>query len=130
MMMTVPFVQVCAAVSQFIGAEIIPNVTANVFAQGALGVLVGARMPKLLEGYLDTPAVRQLGIVTDDGQVDVDLLYKMALGGFEKSPDGVPISIPDPLGRGTHVLTIKQADVDSVYRYLAGSAAKTGGPSA
>lgn len=118
--MKVPFVQVCSALSQFVGVEILPKAFAgSAFMQGAVGFLVSSKMPQLLESYISNPTLKSIGVICENNEVDVDLLYQVAQAGFQKEPE-VAIDLPDPLGRGHHVFKATQQDVDMIYQYLTG----------
>jgi len=105
--------------AQFVGAEIIPKAVKGGFAQAAMGFLVGNRTPETLKPIFEQPMMKQMGIVTEAGDVDIDLLYNMCKAGF-KAEDTYTVDLPYPLGR----LKLDASDLDKIYQSLGGQDAQ------
>lgn len=54
------------------------------FLAGMAGGLVAQRAPAMVEQYL--PVLRTLGVVDDNSNIDVDLIYESASKSLEKNP--------------------------------------------
>ena len=101
---------------RFAAAEIVPVFAKNLWVQGAANFLIGNRTPHVLKNALDKPMMRTIGVVTEEGKIDLDLLYGMGRQGFQGQPN-LALDLPDPLGR----ITVRQSDLDKLYSYLGGN---------
>lgn len=110
-------VQVINGLTRYIDKEILTKISGW---QGMLlGVMTGVATTKagaVFDSIAAHPVVRMLGIVDDQGMVDIDLLHKE----FAKQAAKGPVTIDLPL---VGAMIINQTDVEKLYNYIRESAA-------
>jgi len=111
----VPFEKVSMGISQFFIEEVMPKMGmgSNPFLTGMADAIIRRKGPQFVEGMirpaLANPWLKAAGIVDDNNNVDMDLLYQAAKEQVSKMPECV-IDLPYPLGK----LTLKNADIEKL----------------
>jgi len=115
--MSVPFEKVCAGLTQFFVEDVMPmmGMGQNPFLVGMADTIIRRNGPGFVEGMarpmLENPWLKNMGIVDENNNVDMDLLYQAAKEQVSKTPECV-IDLPYPLGK----LTLKNADIEKLNR--------------
>lgn len=97
-------------VARYIDEAILPNIQSDGikgFAMGMAATVLVKRGGNLLREYAKTPMLQQLGIVTAEGAVDLDLLRDAA----KKNMPSNGLSIDAPMGI---VIRINGDDIDQL----------------
>lgn len=107
--------QMVKGFSAWIDNEIIPpmmsgNPWSDMAVRG-IGVLVAMKGQNMLAGLMEHPMVKMMGLVSEDGMVDIDTLKTVI---SQVMPDGLPVNLP---GQSVK-MTLRPADVDSLYNYI------------
>lgn len=100
--------------ARYIDAEILPAIKADGvkgFAVGTAASLLVKRGGNLLRAYASHPLLRQMGIVTADGAVDLDALREAVL---ENIPQG-GLLVALPMGI---TMRINATDVEALYKTI------------
>jgi len=117
----IPFEKVSAGISRFFAEEILPKMGmgGNPFLAGMAEIIIKRQGPGFVEGMvrpmLASPWLKAGGIVDDQGNVDMDLLYQAAKEQVSKTPECV-IDLPYPLGK----LTLRNADIEKLNQLCRG----------
>ena len=88
-----------------------PKDSAKGFAMGMAASLLVKRGGNMLKAYAKNPVLQQMGIVTPDGAVDLDVIRDAAMSNVPAS--GVAVDLPMGLS-----LRIKQDDVNAIYNAI------------
>ena len=116
----VSMAQIERGFARYLENEVIANINQGGFTRIAVGAAAGIlvqRAGRLVESYVDNPALRALGLADDAHNVDIDIL----VAEFRKNiPDeGFKIHIPNPItGADVMAMTFKRDDVDRLYQYI------------
>ena len=109
--MTVTIEQAMRGVARFADAEVIPHLPAG------KGIGAGIMLALIMEGgrekilaLKDNTAFKLMGIMDEEGNIDIDRLYNAARPRFA---DKLAVSVP-LLGD----MRFDQGDVDKLYRYI------------
>lgn len=98
-------------VAKYIDTQILPAIKADGIKGFGIGVAASVLVKRggnLLREYARNPMLQQLGIVSPDGSVDLDLLREAAK---ENMPaHGMAIDLPMGIS-----LRVNNADIDSIY---------------
>lgn len=100
--------------ARYIDTEILPNLPKDGVKGVGIGIaasLLVKRGGVILREYIKNPMLQQLGIVSVDGSVDLDVLREAAMENI--SAQGVVVDLP--LGV---TLRINADDVDSIYKAI------------
>lgn len=100
--------------ANYIDAELMPQVGRNGLEKVLIGTTVSLfirRSGSIIESYKDNKMVRMLGIMDEDGNVDVDTLVEELKKNISK--DGVKVELP-VIG----TLTFHKEDIDKLYDYV------------
>lgn len=101
-------------VAAYMDSEIMPQLPnggiEKVLAGTALSLVI-RRSGTILEGYRNNQVVRMLGIMDEEGNVDVDVLAEELKKNI--TSDGVKIEIPI-IGK----MTFHKEDVDKLHEYI------------
>ena len=109
----VTFAQVKSGMSKYIAEEIISKMDGwKLWVSGAAVALVLNKADSLFDSVKDNEFVSMLGIVRDDGMIDLESLRSAFKAQAEKS-GAIAIDIP---AIGT--ITIGSNDIDMIYRYI------------
>lgn len=81
------------------------------FGLGMAASLLIKRGGNLLREYAKTPILKQLGLVTDDGAVDLDALRDAAVERMPKA--GLAVDLPMGIS-----IRLTDRDVSSLYEYI------------
>lgn len=101
-------------VARYIDEAILPNIQSDGikgFAMGMAATVLVKRGGNLLREYAKTPMLQQLGIVTAEGAVDLDLLRDAA----KKNMPSNGLSIDAPMGI---VIRINGDDIDQLCEMI------------
>lgn len=71
-------------------------------------------LPKTFERLKENEMVKMLGVIDGSGNIDMAKIYK----GVKQQAAKGPVTINLPAGMGK--LTLNEADVDKLYRYITG----------
>ena len=86
--------------------------------------LAEANSDKVIEQYLGHPALSSLGVVCDDGLIDIEKVYQA----FVQTKKGMKSNqcqwVVDLSAFGLGKFTFKPDDVEALYQYLQGQAAE------
>ena len=101
-------------IAAYLDREFLPKLPYTPSKKFAVGVALGLfikRFDNIYLAYRDNPVIKMLGVIDDNGSIDIDILaevIKERLGdkGFEFA---IPVIGP---------ITIEQADVDNLYGYI------------
>lgn len=104
--------QVKAGLAKYIDKEMLPHL--NGFAKiglGAYSALAMSNLGAVLMKYKDAPAVSILGVIDEEGNVDIDKLYDAVIPvvANEKLSFDIPV-----IGR----YTINRMDIEKIYGYI------------
>ena len=109
-MYTVDKIQRGAA--RYIEAELLPKAEGkDKWVLGSISTLLLARLPAVVTQLKASPMVNALGIVADDGTVDLDALVASLKPSARQSPAKIAI----PLGG---VITLTEKDLDTLHNYI------------
>ena len=105
--------QIVEGVAEYASKNIMPKLepTQQFLAGIALGV-AGGKADGLLRTLAQQPMIAALGVVRDNGEVDLDTLYAAASAQMERQ-GSLPLDIPI-IGR----LTFNRGDLDELYRTI------------
>lgn len=88
-MATVDMPGVKAALATFMDQRVQANIASNdAFAKWTIGgasVLIISRLDKIVKD--NEPALRAMGIINENGHLDIDVAENFIHGGFEKQPE-------------------------------------------
>lgn len=101
-------------VANYLDSELMPQLQNNGFEKIIIGTVASLLIRKtgtIIEGYKDNKLVKMLGIMDDNGNVDVDTLMEEVKKNMPK--EGVKIDVP-VIG----MLTFHKEDVDKLYDYV------------
>lgn len=96
--------------ARYIDEELLPNLPRDGikgFGFGMAASLLIKRGGSLLRQYAQTPWLRQMGLVTSDGAVDLDAIREAALANL--SPTGLAVELPMGI-----CLRVTSADVEKI----------------
>ena len=86
--MYMPIGNISSVVSEYFESAILPAASRAggiaPFAAGLVSGIVARRAPEVIQQYI--PALRALGIVNAENQVNIDLLYQEACKSLDKNP--------------------------------------------
>lgn len=101
-------------IAKFLDMELAPSLPKEGVSRlvtGAAMAVIVKRVGGMIRGYAGNAAVRGLGVMDAEGNVDIDILWEAVKANF---PDaGIRVDIP--FG-GT--VTFRRTDVDTLYRYI------------
>lgn len=101
-------------IAKYIDRHILPNLPqtgAKGFGIGVAASLLVKRGGNLLREYAKQPILQQMGIITADGAVDLDVIREAAAD--RMPPQGVTVDLP--LGI---TIRVNAADVDAIYNAI------------
>lgn len=102
-----------AGLGDYIEAVMLPRMDSKrKFIAGTAYILIAAKMDQVIPALAQITAIKMLGIIDSDGNVDIDTLYKAAKAQIEKQGE-LEISIK-MLGD----FKFHSADIDELYRYI------------
>lgn len=110
--------QVRRGLASYIDNEIIaviPGGTLRRVVIGAAATMLAANMERMLHDATNNPTIHALGIVAEDGTVNVDVLADALRKNITE--DGVKFS-PDIMGFRLGEMTFKQQDIDRLREYI------------
>lgn len=111
----VAFEKVSCGISRFFVQEIMPKMGMgqNPFLTGMAEIIMRKQGPGFIEGMirpvLQNPWLKAAGILDDDNNVNMDLLYQSAKEQLSKTPECV-VDLPYPLGK----LTLRNEDIEKL----------------
>lgn len=119
--MMVAIDQITKAVRDYLRKELIPLMPwQKALIANAAITLYAENAPAMVAKYRDHLAVQALGVIHEDGMVDIDAIYKAI---HPDIPAGWKKTVELPL-IGT--ITISASDVDSIYQSIRQSAGEGG----
>ena len=101
-------------IANYLDAELMPQLKGNGIEKVIVGTTASLLIRKtgtIIEGYKDNKLVKMLGIIDDNGAVDVDTLVEEVKKNIPK--EGIKVEVPI-LG----TLTFHKDDVDKLYDYI------------
>lgn len=105
--------QITAGLGDYIEAVMLPRMDSKrKFVTGIAYILIVSKMDQMISVISALPAIKMLGIIDPDGNVDIDSLYKAAKAQIERQGE-LEISIK-MLGD----FKFHAADIDELYRYI------------
>lgn len=105
--------QIKAGLGDYIEAVMLPRMDSKrKFVTGMAYILIAMKMDQVIPEIAESPAIKMLGIIDTDGNVDIDSLYKAAKAQIERQGE-LEISIK-MLGD----FKFRAADIDELYRYI------------
>lgn len=112
----VPVNKIEKGIAAYLDAELMPKFQGNGLERVIVGTVTSLVIRKsgdIINGYKDNKAVQMLGIMDEDGNVDVDTLAEELKKNIGK--DGVKVDIP-VIG----AITFHKEDVTKLYDYIMG----------
>ena len=103
-------------VARYVDSEIMPHLDRNGWEKVLVGTAVSLAIRKsseIVAGYKDNKVVKMLGIMDENGDIDVDILAKELQNNIPK--DGIEFDIP-VIG----TMTFHKDDVDKLYECIMG----------
>ena len=101
-------------IARYLDAELMPKLPSDglksVIAGTAISIVV-KRLGTMLDGLRGNSALKALGVIAENGDIDVDLLYEELRKHIPRT--GLSIDIPFV---GT--LRFTEGDVDNLYNYI------------
>lgn len=105
--------QINAGLGDYIEAVMLPRMDSKrKFVTGIAYILIASKMDQIISAISALPAIKMLGIIDADGNVDIDSLYKAAKAQIERQGE-LEISIK-MLGD----FKFRADDIDELYRYI------------
>ena len=105
--------QIRDGVLEYANAHILPKLTpGKQFAAGTALGIAAARAEELLRAIAENSAVKAMGVVSENGMVDIDALYNAAITQLKRQKT-LPVDIP-MIGR----LTFDESDITELYRTI------------
>lgn len=105
--------QIKAGLGDYIEAVMLPRMDSKrKFVTGMAYILIASKMDQVIPAIAALPAIKMLGVIDQDGNVDIDSLYKAAKAQIERQGE-LEISIK-MLGD----FKFRAADIDELYRYI------------
>lgn len=109
--------QIKLGVANYIEAEILPKIGGwQKWVIGAAVSMALNRSDALYEQLRANPVIQTLGVIDNDGYIDIDTLY----GEVKKQAQKNSISFEVPM---VGKLTLNETDVDKIYNYIKGVSA-------
>lgn len=106
--------QIQSGLAAFLDSEIIPMLPGwRRFAFGAAAGLMLSRMGEIYNTLKSDPMIQMMGVIQPDDTVDIDALYREGKKQIQKSP--LTFDLP---GAGT--ITLRESDLDKLYRHIVG----------
>ncbi len=107
----VSYTQVKQGLSGYITNEIIAKMAGwQQWVAGAFVSLAMTRTDQIFDTIRSNPAVKLLGVISEDGMVDIDALHTAFR---QQAKDSVQIDLP-MLG----AVTLAPGDIDLIYQYI------------
>lgn len=107
--------QAQAGLLKYIDTDIMPHLSGiKKIGLGVYAGLAGQNIAAIMERYRKHPAIEMLGVVDENGNIDIDALYRAALPMFA---EGQKTAINLPL---LGELTVDKSDLEKLYRYMRG----------
>lgn len=111
----VTFEQTVKGIAAFIEAEIISMLPGwKKWAAGGLVAMALDRSASIFKTAKDHPVIKSMGIIREDGMIDVESLYKYFRAAADKTG---PITIEVPLAGA---LKVSAQDLDNLYNKIIG----------
>ena len=105
--------QIKSGLGDYIDVVMLPRMDSKrKFVTGMAYILIASKMDQVIRAISALPAIKMLGIIDPDGNVDIDSLYKAAKAQIERQGE-LEISIK-MLGD----FKFHAADIDELYRYI------------
>lgn len=106
--------QAARGLTSYLDAELLPHLpTGKALIVGAAAALYIRKAPDIARQLIGMPAVKLLGIIDEQGNIDIDELYNAVLPQVRGTFD---LSVP-LVGN----LTFDRAEIDKLYSYLKGA---------
>lgn len=103
--------RVAAGTLKYIDCEVCPHVPGvKALVLSGLAALYAQKMPVVFDRLRKSPAIAAVGVLTEDGMVDVDAVYNAFAPKFSQ-----PVELAIPLIGN---LTLDRAEIDKLYRYI------------
>lgn len=97
---------------------VIPGGTMRKVVIGAAATMLAANMERMLANATNNPTIQALGIVAEDGTVNVDALADALRRNM--TDEGVKVA-PDIMGFRLGEMTFKRQDIDRLREYIVNS---------
>lgn len=99
--------------AKYLDAELFPKMQGkDRWIMTSAATLYLAKLPDIIKTFAENPAVKILGIISEDGNIDLDSL----IASIRPAAKQAPLQITIPFG-GT--LSFSEADIDIITRYIA-----------
>lgn len=101
-------------IAGYLDAELMPQFKGGSIEKVIAGTTVSLALRKtgaMIDSFKDNPAIKALGIMNSDGDVDIDAIAEELKKNIDKN--GVKIDVP-MLG----TMTFHKDDVDKLYKYI------------
>lgn len=108
--------QIEKGLASYLDSELMPNLQLEGIQKVLTGTAIGLfikRSENIVKSYADKPFVKLLGIMDDNGDVDIDILTKELKTNIPE--EGVSINVP-LLG----TMKFHKSDVDVLYKHITG----------
>ena len=113
--------QIRRGFASYIDTEVLPAIPGGTLRKVVIGTaatMLVANLDKTLSAAASNPTMRTLGIVAEDGNVDVDALADALRRNM--GDEGVKFS-PEVMGIRLGDMTFKRADIDRLREYIINS---------
>lgn len=118
--------QVKNGISRYLDEELMPNLSDEkpiLFAVGAVSALLLQNVDKAILQYGENPVVKMTGAIDDKGNIDVDVLAKVAKDSMKKyafSLDDFLVGKFSFLRGHVNTINFTPEDVDTLKKYIKG----------
>ena len=110
----IPYNQVVNGVTRYIDSEIIPKV--NGLPKIAVGIMMAAAVKRgdsIIEQMKAMPVIKMLGIVDDENEIDIDIIYEETKKHLSREPMRMELPM-------VGILTFTESDIDKLYSHIMG----------
>lgn len=103
-------------IAKYIKQEVAPNIPNSLLRFGLYtgSVIIAGKTERLIEKHM--PTLKAMDIIDDNGEIDVDLLYKAAKEGMAATGT---VEIKG--------MVFNSQDIDSIYKFITGEKKEKGG---
>ena len=99
--------QIKAGLGDYIEAVMLPRMDSKrKFVTGIAYILIATKIDNMVPTIAALPAIKMIGVIDQEGNVDIDSLYKAAKAQIERQ------------GEMLGDFKFRAADIDELYRYI------------
>lgn len=99
-------------VSRYLDEQLMPHMQGkNRWIVTGVATLYLSKLPQLIQTYAEKPAIKALGLVTQDGAIDIEAIFNSVRPAARVSPAEINIPLAGSI-------SITEQDLDMMLRYI------------